>query len=481
MSDFSQYIKRIGLVGITQFIVTLQGFVLLPILTKNMNIEYYGIWAQLMVTIGVIPNIVVLGLPYTMVRYLPALDKKEQLQDLFYTILSLVLVVTSLFSLLVLLLAPVIGRLLFGGVTFVAEVLSAIVFFECLNLFFVNYLRAKQYIKKYSLTTIIKTLILIIIVGYFVSTGKGIEGAVIGLLTADIILFLILISITYIDIGFKVPSFVNTKEYLNFGIPTIPGNLSKWIVNSSDRYVIGVLLSVTFVGYYTPGYTVGNLIIMFLTPFSFLLPSILSEYFDRDRFDDVKNILSYSYKYYLTVSIPAVFGVSILSKSLLALLTTPEITMKGWMITPMVALGTLFFGCYSFMHQILILEKKTYVIAKIWVICAVLNISLNFILVPYTGIVGASFTTLLAFVLAYMIASYSVNNDYKFDRHISFTIKSVLSSIIMSIFILQRNPSDMKDIIIQIIVGSAIYFICLIMLKGFSKKEYNFITKYVRI
>ena len=57
------------------------------------------------------------------------------------------------------------------------------------------------------------------------------------------------------NIGFKIPKFENMMEFLSFGLPTIPANLSSWLVDSSDRYVIGILLGSAFVGYYSPGYT----------------------------------------------------------------------------------------------------------------------------------------------------------------------------------------------------------------------------------
>ncbi len=79
-----------------------------------------------------------------------------------------------------------------------------------------------------------------------------------GILIANIISFFIMIIFIISNIGFKIPKFKNMREYLSFGLPTIPANLSSWIVDSSDRYVIGILLGSAFVGYYSPGYTLGK-------------------------------------------------------------------------------------------------------------------------------------------------------------------------------------------------------------------------------
>ena len=86
---------------------------------------------------------------------------------------------------------------------------------------------------------------------------------------------------------------------MSFGLPTIPANLSNWVVNSSDRYVIGIFLDTAAVGYYSPGYTLGNIITMFISPLAFMLPAILAKYYDENNMKEVKTILKYSLKYFL--------------------------------------------------------------------------------------------------------------------------------------------------------------------------------------
>jgi len=58
---------------------------------------------------------------------------------------------------------------------------------------------------------------------------------------------------------------------LGFGLPIIPGNLAGWVINSSDRYLIGLFLGTAFVGYYTPGYILDSMINLFTAPLSFIV------------------------------------------------------------------------------------------------------------------------------------------------------------------------------------------------------------------
>ena len=72
MSQRQLLAKRIGLVAITNLLVELNSLIMLPLLTKNLPTSEYGVWVQISVTIGLITTVALLGLPYSMVRFLPS-------------------------------------------------------------------------------------------------------------------------------------------------------------------------------------------------------------------------------------------------------------------------------------------------------------------------------------------------------------------------------------------------------------------------
>ncbi|WP_244603564.1 lipopolysaccharide biosynthesis protein [Methanococcoides sp. AM1] len=473
--------QRIGLIGITNLIVSLSGIILLPILTKNIPIEEYGMWAQINVTIGIVPTVVLLGLPYTMVRFLPSIEKKRNVQDFFYSLFVIILITTSVTTILIYNFSETIASILFDSKIIIVKILSLIIFIESLNYFIISYYRATQQIKKYSILSFSKTCLSISLVSFYVLLGKGIIGATIGLLLASIIILIITYIFLISEIGIKIPRFSNLKEYLNFGVPTIPDTLSKWIVNSSDRYIIGILLGTAYVGYYSPGYSLGALISMFFVPLNFILPAVLSKSYDEGNLEEVKIILSYSMKYFLTIAIPCVFGISLLSRPILVALSTSEIASESYLITPFIALGTLLFGIYTIVQQIIILEKKTMILGKIWIISAILNIMLNFILIPYMGMMGAAITTVFAFTFSLIFVSYYSSKHLRFDINRRFIIKTILASLFMSLIILELNPKGLLDIIFSVGIGAAIYFVILFFLKGFENKEFNLLKEIIKV
>ena len=101
MNQYKIFAQRVGLIGITNLLISLSGIIFLPILTKNLSIEEYGMWNQLMVTVGIVPSVALLGLPYAMTRFLPALEKREEIQEAFYSIFFVVTVASVAASLLI--------------------------------------------------------------------------------------------------------------------------------------------------------------------------------------------------------------------------------------------------------------------------------------------------------------------------------------------------------------------------------------------
>lgn len=471
MNEYKIFVQRIGLVGIANLLVALSSLILLPILTKNFSIDDYGIWVQINTTIALLPNLTTLGLPFTMVRFLSAETDKKIIQEGFYSIFSMVLIATFIVSLLLLIFSKQIALAIFNGNVNVAIILSAIVFLACLNALLLNYFRTFQEMKKYSFFLLMQTYLGVAIVSYLALGGYGIYMVSLGLLIANFITFLAMFALIIWSIGFKIPKFRNIREYLSFGVPTIPGNLSSWIVNSSDRYVIGIFLSAAFVGYYSPGYTLGYSISMLMAPFSLLLPSVLPQYYDKNNMEKVSSFLNYSTKYFLLVAIPAAFGLSILSKPLLNVLTTPDIALNGYLVTPITALSTLIFGVYAIISNVLVLEKKTKVIGTIWIIAATMNLILNILLVPFFGIIAAAATTLMAYIVAFIISLKFSTKFFNFDY--KFILKSITASTIMSAIILFINPQNLMNIIIAIVISIIVYFGLILVMKGIKQDEFK--------
>lgn len=473
MKEYKLFVQRIGLFGITNMLVSLSPLILLPFLTKNLTTQDYAVWGVFITTVGFIPMLVNLGLPYSMVRFLAVKRSKEEIKEEFYSITFLLLFVGLITSLILFLFSKQISAL-FNGNTIISTLLAVSVLvgmaYTAFSAFFITF----QQTKIVSILSLIQTYLMVALVSFLLESGYKVEGAIFGYFIVQFIACLAAIWLVLRQIGFKFPKFKNVREYLSFGVPTIPGNLSSWMVDMSDRYLILFILGLTFVGYYNPAYSLGIIILMFAAPFNFILPSLMSMYYDQNKIEEVEKHLEYSVKYFMLIAIPAVFGLSLLSKPLLTVLTRPEIAQNGYLITPFIASGALILGLYGITSNVLALEKKTKIIGSWWMAAAVLNIGLNIIFIPRFGIIAAAIATLIAYLFIFVTILRYSQKYIKIRFDFKFIAKSLIASILMSAAIIFINPASKLEILITILISSVVYITVIFILGGISRDETEF-------
>ena len=476
MSDYELLVKRTGLTALANLVVSLSPILLLPILTKILTIQEYGIWALIVVTASLVPMLVTLGLPNAMIRFLAPVKNNDDIREGYYSIALVVLGAGFVASLFLLLFEQSIATSLLGNNRTVALLLPLITFVASYNIVPGTYFRTFQQAKRYSTVAFLQAVLYVTLVAVFVVFGLGLAGAALGYLIT--LLLVALISTYYVlrDIGVTMPSFSELKAYLKYGLPFVPSGVSSWALSVSDRYIITFFLGVAWVGYYSPGYQLGNMIGLLAMPFTILVPTALYQHYDANRIAEVKTIIRYSIKYFLAVAVPAAFLFSVLSKPILMVLTTPAIAANGYLITPFTALSSVLFGLFSIIVIILTFEKRTAIIGTMWIIAAVLNIGLNLVLVPYLGIIAAALTTLLGYGFVFGVTViYSVRH-MTLDVDFGFILKSIFASIVISSFVLVWHVSGFLSISVLILICAVVYTAILFVLKGFTVSEIRFFS-----
>lgn len=479
MYSYSKFTKHVFLVGLVNLLGVLQGIIFLPIITKILGAQDYGIWTQLKITLGLLVPFTFLGLNDALVRFLPGAKNEGESREGVYSSLVIICGVALVFALFLAIFSGPVSSFFRFDPVFV-RLLSLIIIFESLGTALFTIVQARREIGRYFLFVILKLLGETGLIIGAISLGYGLYGAVFALLSTRIIVFLMLFSYITKKVNIKIPDFSLIRKYLHFGLPTIANNVSYWVVTSADRYIIGFFLGVLFVGYYAPAYSVGMLLVFFIIPINFVLVAVLPKFFEENNIDEVKNYLSYSLKYYLLVMIPSVFGISVLSRQLLIILSTKEISESAHLVIPFVAISTLLYGITSLISNILLLSKKTKIIAIIWAIAAFINLGLNIIFIPKFGIIAAAIITLISYFCALILMCYFSFKEFKFRIDWSFIIKNFVASTLMISFISWFNPVGISNVILSIIMGALIYGILIFLLKGIAKKETNFLKNLIK-
>ena len=214
---------------------------------------------------------------------------------------------------------------------------------------------------------------------------------------------------------------------------------------------------------------------MFASPITSILTASLSKSYNEKKENEVKDLLQYSIKYYLVVAIPATIGLAVLSKPLLTILSTTEIAMNSYMITPIVATGFLLLGLTNIIVNIIILKTETKIIGITWVVASSLNIILNLVLIPIYGVVGAALATLIAYTIPLIVITHFSFKYIKLDLNYYNFIKVYLASIPMIIIYQIWKPINIIDLLIFILINSIFYLILVIAFKVFTTDELSLI------
>lgn len=472
--SYRKFTEDVSVIGVTQVILAFKPIILLALLTKSLGAHDYGIWAQVQVTIGLTLAFVSLGLGFAMVRLLPAKTSKEEIQEDFYSVFSLTFLATLIASIALIAGADVIARAFFENATQIVRITGLIVLVWSLDSVSITLFRVFRQMKTHSILMIGDAYGQIGLIAYLVLNGYGLFSMVVAILVVRVLLLVIVFFLIIRQIGIRRPRFTRIREYFSFGIFVVPSHMCTWLVNSSDRYIIGYFLGMASVGIYTAAYQVGNILTMVGAVLGFVLAPTLSKLYDEDNIYETKEHLRYSMKYFLALAIPFVFGSAVLAKPLLSLISTPEIASQGRFILPIVALSILIFGLCAIVPYGLLLQKRVRLSATIWIIAAICNISLNILIVPRIGILGAALTTLIAYSIVLGLATYYSWREFSFGIEWMFIAKSIIASVVMSLVVWSVSAEGSLITILTVIGGALIYAITLLALKGFSREEIAF-------
>lgn len=488
MKDLKLFTQRVGLIGITNIIVTLKGIILLPILTKTLAEEGFGIWTQILVTIGLIAPIATLNLSPAVVRFLSSKKDKSQIKEAFSLVFFTVLISGTIFSLALFLVSDTLSTSFFKFSSDYLKISSFLILMTALNIVTLEFFRPLGEMKKYAYLTIMRTVLEILLIAYSIASGYGIEGAIISLIIAALAVQVIALGIIMSKFGLGIPHFYQIKPYLAFSLPILLLPFIGWIIHSSDRYVIGYLLDIESVGLYSAAYNIGATILAFIMPIQFVLYPTVSKLRDEKNFEGVKNYMNYSLKFFLMLTTPAAFGLSILSHEILLVFTT-ESFAEAYIIVALVSFGCLSYGIHSIFSYILLIENKTKILGSIMGFGAIFNLALNIFLVSEIGIEGAAISTLLTFVLIAIIAILISRRYLSVKPELKFIGKTIIASLVMAIIIWEIGQFGNLGALglslwiilgIKIILGIGAYFAVLSLLKGFGRKELDFLKQILR-
>lgn len=205
------------------------------------------------------------------------------------------------------------------------------------------------------------------------------------------------------------------NSYRQYVGPLLSLALWGWIINYADRYLIRLYLADADVGQYVMGYSLGSKLLILVAPLlTFLSPQILKlRAAEQPSVTANPLLLRYLTRYVLLAG--AGCFLFYLNREWIGKLLLSDHYKPAFLIGPIIAFG------YLFLTSIHLLEIKWYAFGQTHLVLfhnvlgAVLTITLNMILIPRFGILGAALATLFGFAGQFLLVIWLFLSE-KFNR-----------------------------------------------------------------
>jgi O-antigen/teichoic acid export membrane protein len=483
LSNYRSFVKDNLFVLLGHLLIYSQGLILMPVIIKTIGIKVYGAYGILITLVGFVMGISSFGAGFRRSRFLPSAQDRDKRQALLYPQFYFQFASLMLLSLLLIISFPAFERLfLKGEVSFSIWLIVPYFIFYLIYSQTTDYFKFTHRINYFNFSTVAFAGLNIAFIIFLFSLAYPLTVNV--LFTVQIVssilvaLPLTIKMIREIGLRFVLPSLRDLAEDIKLGFPLVLFYLVDFILNSSDRYIITAYISIVAVGYYNSAYALGSVIALLPKISGVVLPPFMSRAVDAGSEAEAQTMVNYTLKFYLLAAIPFVVGSALMSKPLLTLLANKEVADNSFIVTPIVAMGILFYGLNLILSIVLFVRLKTTVLFKANSIAAVGNLALNLIILYFLrNILVAAISTLISYFVAFIVLHRIVATDWPLDFDFKTIIKSVMASLVMGFVLILMSSWLVHDtgraslVLGEIIIGIAVYCLTILLLKTFSPKE----------
>lgn len=416
--------KNTAIFAIGNVASRLISFFLVPLYTNILTTAEYGVVDLVNTLCTVLAPILILNINEAVMRF--ALDKGANYKKIMSTGLTVF-----------------VGAILFGILVIPASSLfsevapySTYIYFYTVTLagsqLFLCYLRGKENIAFYSVGSVLQTMTIALFNILFLAVlHKGIKGYFLAYIISNII------TILFAFIAGNVREVIRnykfdiklTKEMAAYSVVLIPNTFMWWIMNSSDRVMVTSIIGVAANGIYAVSYKLPSLVStmtgIFNQAWSY---SAIREDGAEDE-NEYNNIV-----FNRLISIVMLLSIALLTivKPFLRLYVGMDY-YSAWEYTPFLIIGSAYLTLATFMATSYTVHKDSFGYLFSATFGAVLNIVLNFFLMPIIHVYGAAFATCISYIAVFAFRLIHTKKYIKYDiknkEFIGGSVLLILSSI----------------------------------------------------
>lgn len=240
-----------------------------------------------------------------------------------------------------------------------------------------------------------------------------------------------------------------------------------------DTVILSLYFNDATVGIYGAPYRILEILIQ--VPYIFLglaLPIFTGCYIEKNH-EKLQNAVQKSFDFMAIIAIPLLIGGYFLSKKIMVLIAGQEFAISAPILRILLIAAAFIYFSSIFTHIIVAIDKQKKIIGGFLAV-AILAVAGYLIFIPRFSYFGAAWMTVAAEGLLLVIAYFIVRKFTAIKISLITAGKSIIASLIMGLIL---YASDNLHLAINLLLGAAVYFLVMVMLKGVKKEMIKQIIK----
>ena len=418
-NPIKQLAGQTAVYGVSSILGRLLNYLLVPIHTWAFQPTQYGVVSEFYAYVAFLVVLLTFGMETTFFRFV---NKSEDKEKTFNQAFSLVLVLNIIFLTTVFTFADQIAAwMLYPDYSSYVVWFGLILAVDATSSIFLAKLRYKNEPKRFAiiqLSSIGVNIVLNLFFLFVLFDKNDPDSLGIGyIFLANLFASLIKPVLLYKDVlQFRfIWNTVLMKSMLIFATPLVIASFAGIINETLDRILIKRLLidkgadyAQAQVGIYSACYKLSILINLFIQAYRYAAEPF---FFAHEKHKDKNKIYSDVMTYFIII-VTLIFLVISLNLDIFKWFIPNQSYWEGLKIVPILLLANVCLGIYYNQSIWYKLANKTIYGAYISIIGAILTLSLNFLLIPSFGYIGAAWTTLAVYASMMVISYYAGQRVY---------------------------------------------------------------------
>lgn len=362
-------------------------------------------------------------------------------------------------------------------IVFYVILTSSIMIFQSLSYLYESLFQAYLEMQYYTITLIAYKLVFAVLVFVVIFTnGK--------------LIHIVLVTI-FSEFLRTVIDFHYSKKFLAYDRLNLSINLKLWkyLIKEALPFVISAAFFIIYyridvlmlssmkgdssVGFYSAAYRLTDPFLFLPTALSSTLMAVMSKQYIGEE-NKLKRTYTTGIRYIFILMIPIAMGISALSEKIVLLLYDTD--YLGSAVALRILIWSLLFSSLNTIQSsVLISTDKQKANSLVIGIGCIVNVFLNFMLIPKYDYIGASIATLISVVIVFAVEYYLISKEIPLPRKELF-LKPTIATVIMGLIVIKFLE---YNIVCLITIGAFVYFLSMVLLKGFNEEDINLFKRIV--